>query len=50
MNWHSCFHNTYPPKFYKQLHRYVHAHYNRVKAADQIKKFSVIRFNCKHHT
>ena len=32
------FHNTYPPKFYKQLHRYVHAHYNRVKAADQIKK------------
>jgi radical SAM superfamily enzyme YgiQ (UPF0313 family) len=33
------FHNTYPPKFYKQLHRYVHAHYNRVKAVDHVKKF-----------
>lgn len=32
------FHNTYPSAFYKQLHRYVHAHYNRVKAADHIKK------------
>jgi radical SAM superfamily enzyme YgiQ (UPF0313 family) len=32
------FHNTYPPAFYKQLHRYVHAHYNRVKATDHIKK------------
>jgi radical SAM superfamily enzyme YgiQ (UPF0313 family) len=32
------FSNTYPPAFYKQLHRYVHAHYNRVKAADHIKK------------
>jgi anaerobic magnesium-protoporphyrin IX monomethyl ester cyclase len=33
------FKNTYPPAFYKQLHRYVHAHYNRVKATDYIKKF-----------
>ena len=32
------FNNNYPPAFYKQLHRYVHAHYNRVKAADHIKK------------
>jgi anaerobic magnesium-protoporphyrin IX monomethyl ester cyclase len=26
------FHNTYSPEFYKQLHRYVHAHFRRVRA------------------
>jgi anaerobic magnesium-protoporphyrin IX monomethyl ester cyclase len=31
------FHNTYPPEFYKKLHRYVHKSYRSYKALDQIK-------------
>jgi anaerobic magnesium-protoporphyrin IX monomethyl ester cyclase len=42
------FNNTYQPAFYKQLHRYVHAHYNRVKAVDHIKK--VIQYPLHLHT
>lgn len=31
------FQNTYQPSFYKQLHRYVHTFYRKVRAADAIK-------------
>jgi radical SAM superfamily enzyme YgiQ (UPF0313 family) len=33
------FKNTYPPAFYKQLHRYVHVNFHRAKAADLLKRF-----------
>jgi anaerobic magnesium-protoporphyrin IX monomethyl ester cyclase len=42
------FNNTYQPAFYKQLHRYVHAHYNRVKAVDHIR--NVIQYPLRLHT
>lgn len=32
------FSNTYPPEFYKQLHRYVHKNYRKHLAVDHIKK------------
>ncbi|MEJ7738084.1 MAG: radical SAM protein [Chitinophagaceae bacterium] len=31
------FKNTYKPAFYKQLHRYVHAHFHRIKAGADLK-------------
>jgi len=33
------FRNTYPPAFYKQLHRYVHVNFHRAKTADLLKRF-----------
>ena len=30
------FRNTYEPEFYKQLHRYVHAYYRRLRAQYQV--------------
>jgi anaerobic magnesium-protoporphyrin IX monomethyl ester cyclase len=33
------FKNTYPPAFYKQLHRYVHVNFQRAKTADLLKRF-----------
>ncbi len=30
------FRNTYEPEFYKQLHRYVHAYYRRLRAQHQV--------------
>ena len=35
------FRNTYPPAFYKQLHRYVHKTYRRHLAMEQIKRLFV---------
>jgi radical SAM superfamily enzyme YgiQ (UPF0313 family) len=35
------FRNTYPPAFYKQLHRYVHKIYRRHLAAEQLRKIFV---------
>jgi radical SAM superfamily enzyme YgiQ (UPF0313 family) len=32
------FRNAYSPEFYKRLHRYVHVHFRRVKAAAYLKK------------
>lgn len=34
------FKNTYSPEFYKRLHRYVHAHFHRIKTAARIKRDS----------
>jgi radical SAM superfamily enzyme YgiQ (UPF0313 family) len=34
------FNNTYPPAFYKQLHRYVHKNYRKHLALDTIKKLA----------
>jgi anaerobic magnesium-protoporphyrin IX monomethyl ester cyclase len=33
------FRNTYPPAFYKQLHRYVHINFHRAKTAELLKRF-----------
>jgi anaerobic magnesium-protoporphyrin IX monomethyl ester cyclase len=33
------FRNTYPPAFYKQLHRYVHVNFHRAKTAELLKRF-----------
>lgn len=30
------FHNTYSPDFYKQLHRYVHAHYRCIRTRNEV--------------
>src|SRR5690606_11881146 len=30
------FRNTYSPEFYKQLHRYVHAHYRRIRTKNEM--------------
>lgn len=32
------FNNVYSPEFYKQLHRYIHAHFHRIKAVEQVRK------------
>ena len=40
------FRNTYSPKFYKQLHRYVHKNYKKQIAFNHIAKFIKAPFKC----
>ncbi len=44
------FRNTYNPEFYKQLHRYLHAHFHRIKAMAHFKSGFVypLQLNFSH--
>ncbi len=44
------FRNTYSPEFYKQLHRYLHAHFHRIKAMAHFKSGFVypLQLNFSH--
>ena len=43
------FSNTYQPKFYKQLHSYVHKNYRKQIAYNNISKFIRTPLKCKFH-
>ena len=43
------FRNTYQPKFYKQLHRYVHKNYRKQIAYNYLSKLIRTPLKCKFH-